>query len=239
MVDAQTFEVEKYLLVGQRVWQLAFSPDEKFIYSTNGVSNDISVIDVENLEVDQVGHRRRLPLGRGGQGLSAIGRDQSPIAAGSSNDDETCIFAAAMAGRARRWRRAATVHAQAGLLSGRDRPRADHAGLGQAAGERLPTSSSAGKYYRIAIQADGSAELAVAGPEFFRNVWVNEVVINDIEVRPLGVDSIEFDDEGEATISFVPIRPGTLRPARARHHLGRPAGGVQRQVTARSAVGLT
>jgi hypothetical protein len=40
--------------------------------------------------------------------------------------------------------------------------------------------------------------------------WVNEVVINDIEVRPLGVDSIEFDDEGEATISFVPIRPGTF-----------------------------
>ena len=51
VVNAQTFEVEKYLLVGQRVWQLAFSPDEKFIYSTNGVSNDISVIDVENLEV--------------------------------------------------------------------------------------------------------------------------------------------------------------------------------------------
>jgi PQQ-dependent catabolism-associated beta-propeller protein len=51
VVDAQTFEVMEYLLVGQRVWQLAFGPDEKFIYSTNGVSNDISAIDVENLEV--------------------------------------------------------------------------------------------------------------------------------------------------------------------------------------------
>jgi YVTN family beta-propeller protein len=51
VVDAQTYEVEKYLLVGQRVWQLAFSPDQKFVYSTNGVSNDVSVIDVENLEV--------------------------------------------------------------------------------------------------------------------------------------------------------------------------------------------
>jgi PQQ-dependent catabolism-associated beta-propeller protein len=51
VVDAQTYEVEKYLLVGQRVWQLAFSPDEKFIYSTNGVSNDISVIDVDALTV--------------------------------------------------------------------------------------------------------------------------------------------------------------------------------------------
>lgn len=51
VIDAQTYEVEKYLLVGQRVWQLAFSPDEKFIYSTNGVSNDISVIDVDALTV--------------------------------------------------------------------------------------------------------------------------------------------------------------------------------------------
>jgi YVTN family beta-propeller protein len=47
VVDAQTYEVTDYLLVGQRVWQLAFSPDEKFLYSTNGVSNDISVIDVD------------------------------------------------------------------------------------------------------------------------------------------------------------------------------------------------
>jgi len=51
VIDAQTYEVEKYLLVGQRVWQMAFSPDEKFLYTTNGVSNDISVIDVEQLEV--------------------------------------------------------------------------------------------------------------------------------------------------------------------------------------------
>ena len=67
-----------------------------------------------------------------------------------------------------------------------------------------------GKYYRIDINCDGSAELAISGPDFFRNVWVDEVVINDIEVRPLGVDSLEFDDEGTATISFVTIRPGTF-----------------------------
>ena len=38
--------MKDYLLVGQRVWQLAFSPDGKFLYTTNGNSNDISVIDV-------------------------------------------------------------------------------------------------------------------------------------------------------------------------------------------------
>ena len=46
VVDAKTWEVTDYLLVGQRVWQLAFSPDGKFLYTTNGNSNDISVIDV-------------------------------------------------------------------------------------------------------------------------------------------------------------------------------------------------
>ncbi len=46
VVDAQTFEVEKYLLVGARVWHLAITPDEKFLYTTNGNSNDVSVIDV-------------------------------------------------------------------------------------------------------------------------------------------------------------------------------------------------
>ena len=63
VVDAQTYEVEDYLLVGQRVWQLAFSPDEKFLYSTNGVSNDISVIDVEELEVVKSVPVGRLPWG--------------------------------------------------------------------------------------------------------------------------------------------------------------------------------
>jgi hypothetical protein len=29
-------------------------------------------------------------------------------------------------------------------------------------------------------------------------------------VRPLGLDSLEFDDAGTATITFVPIRPGTF-----------------------------
>jgi len=73
-----------------------------------------------------------------------------------------------------------------------------------------PMELEAGKYYRWTIKCDGSSEMAIAAPDFFRFIWINEVVIDDIEVRPLGLDSIEFDDEGEATISFVPIRPGTF-----------------------------
>lgn len=65
-----------------------------------------------------------------------------------------------------------------------------------------------GGYYRINVVADGSQELALSGGDFFRAVWVNEVIVNDIEIRPMGVHSIEFDAAGEAEISFVAIVPG-------------------------------
>ena len=102
------------------------------------------------------------------------------------------------------------AQAQAGLLTG---GATELEPITLSSGQPLaeaPYELEAGKYYEIDINADGSAELAIAGPEFFRNVWINEIVINDIEVRPLGVDSLEFDDEGTATISFVTIRPGTF-----------------------------
>jgi hypothetical protein len=66
----------------------------------------------------------------------------------------------------------------------------------------------AGGYYRIDITSDGTQEIAVAGSELFRNVWINEVVIEDMEIRPLGLDSLEFDDAGTATLSFIAIQPG-------------------------------
>ncbi|NKB84133.1 hypothetical protein HED51_16020 [Ochrobactrum grignonense] len=66
-----------------------------------------------------------------------------------------------------------------------------------------------GKYYIVKIKADGSQELALEGAGFFRAVWINEIVIEGIEIRPLGVDSIEFDEAGEAEISFVAIKPGS------------------------------
>ena len=46
VIDGNTYEVLDYLLVGQRVWQLAFSPDQTHLFTTNGISNDISIIDV-------------------------------------------------------------------------------------------------------------------------------------------------------------------------------------------------
>ena len=65
VIDAATFKVEKYLLVGQRVWQLAFTPDEKLLFTTNGASNDVSVIDVEKAARAALDQGRALSLGRG------------------------------------------------------------------------------------------------------------------------------------------------------------------------------
>lgn len=66
-----------------------------------------------------------------------------------------------------------------------------------------------GGYYKMKIVADGSAELALSGGDFFRAIWINEIVINNIEIRPMGVHSLEFDAAGEAEISFIAITPGT------------------------------
>ncbi len=71
-----------------------------------------------------------------------------------------------------------------------------------------PLKLQSGVYYKIELVSDGSAELAVVGAEFFRAVWINEVVINDLEIRPLGIDSFEFDDEGVIELSFIAIKPG-------------------------------
>jgi YVTN family beta-propeller protein len=51
VVDMESYAVKDYLLVGQRVWQLALTPDGKTLLSANGESNDVSVIDVASLKV--------------------------------------------------------------------------------------------------------------------------------------------------------------------------------------------
>lgn len=70
-------------------------------------------------------------------------------------------------------------------------------------------SLQSGAYYKLMITADGSAELAINGPDFFRAIWMNEIVINQIEIRPMAVESLEFDAAGTAEISFVAIKPGS------------------------------
>ena len=57
-----------------------------------------------------------------------------------------------------------------------------------------------GDYYRLTINSDGGAEALFTSPEFFQNIWMNQIVVSGIEVGEAGV--------GAAAITFVPIRPG-------------------------------
>ncbi|MEJ6402687.1 YVTN family beta-propeller repeat protein [Yoonia sp. 2307UL14-13] len=63
VVNAETFEVEDYILVGRRVWHMDFNGDKTQLFTTNGVSGDVTVIDVaarEPIKTIKVG---RFPWG--------------------------------------------------------------------------------------------------------------------------------------------------------------------------------
>lgn len=97
----------------------------------------------------------------------------------------------------------------AGLLSGSNKqdlpPITLSAGMPLA---QAPLTLKSGTYYEIEIEADGSQELALVGPGFFRAIWIDEIVIEGLEIRPLGLDSVEFDEAGVMEIGFVAIKPG-------------------------------
>lgn len=65
-----------------------------------------------------------------------------------------------------------------------------------------------GKYYRLSISSDGQEQFALIAPDFFRNVWLDKIVVDDLEIIAAGVTSLTFDDEGVFVLTFVPIRPG-------------------------------
>lgn len=97
----------------------------------------------------------------------------------------------------------------AGLLSGSNK--VDLPEVILSVGEPLadaPWELKSGKYYEVEFTADGSGEIGLAGNDFFRAIWVDEVVIEGLEIRPYALHSIEFDDAGTMEIGFVAIKPG-------------------------------
>jgi len=97
----------------------------------------------------------------------------------------------------------------AGLLSKSNKQ--DLPPITLSAGEPLaeaPWVLQSGTYYEVEIQGDGSQELGLVGPEFFRAIWIDEIVVEGLEIRPLGLDSVEFDEAGEMEIGFIAIKPG-------------------------------
>lgn len=97
----------------------------------------------------------------------------------------------------------------AGVLSGKNKE--DLPPITLSAGEpisEIPWTLKSGTYYEFEIIGDGSQELALVGPEFFHAIWIDEIVIEGLEIRPLGLDSVEFDEAGEMEIGFLAIKPG-------------------------------
>lgn len=73
---------------------------------------------------------------------------------------------------------------------------------------QAPLVLKSGTAYEIEITADGTGELGLEGPGFFRAIWINEIVINSLEIRPFGLESVEFDKAGTMEIEFIAIKPG-------------------------------
>lgn len=58
-VDVASREVQDYILVGERAWNVSFNADESLLFAVNGLSDDVSVIDVASNKVI-----KSVPVGR-------------------------------------------------------------------------------------------------------------------------------------------------------------------------------
>lgn len=96
----------------------------------------------------------------------------------------------------------------AGLLAGANK--VDLPEVVLSVGEPLgkPWQLKSGTYYEVEFTADGSGEIGLDISELSRAVWIDEIVIEGLEIRPYGVESLEFDDAGTMEIGFVAIKPG-------------------------------
>ena len=65
-----------------------------------------------------------------------------------------------------------------------------------------------GQAYRWKITSQGNLEYKFF-TDLFRNVWMNQIVINDLEVHMNGAPAwLEFDAHGTIQVQFVAARPG-------------------------------
>jgi uncharacterized cupredoxin-like copper-binding protein len=79
------------------------------------------------------------------------------------------------------------------------------AGFGKEGGDY---SIVTGKGYSLKIKSTGKHECAIVAPQFFNNIYIRKVEINKVEIKLHGLYEIEMEEEGEAELYFVAIRPG-------------------------------
>ena len=65
-----------------------------------------------------------------------------------------------------------------------------------------------GKAYSLKIISTGRHEYAMVAPEFFDFIWLRKVEAGGMEIKANSIYELEFENEAEAEIFFVPIKPG-------------------------------
>lgn len=67
-----------------------------------------------------------------------------------------------------------------------------------------------GKAYQLKITSTGAKECAWEAPQFANSIWLRKIEAGDMEIKAAHLIELEFENEGEAEIFFVPIRPGNF-----------------------------
>ncbi len=68
-----------------------------------------------------------------------------------------------------------------------------------------------GTCYSLMIRSTGKQEYAVVGEGFYRNIWLRKVEAGGMEIKATHLSELEFEDEGQAEIFFVPIVSGEYK----------------------------
>lgn len=68
-----------------------------------------------------------------------------------------------------------------------------------------------GQAYKLAIESTGRKEYAMKAPEFFGSIYLRKVEAGDMEIKAVSLKELEFEQEGEAEIYFVPVKPGEYK----------------------------
>jgi hypothetical protein len=66
-----------------------------------------------------------------------------------------------------------------------------------------------GKYYRWKLEASGKREYNFVAPEFWRNVWIRQISVGELEIKTSTLEELDFDGATSLEVYFVPVRTGT------------------------------
>lgn len=68
-----------------------------------------------------------------------------------------------------------------------------------------------GQAYQLKIIASGQKEYAFQAPEFATSIYLRKVEAGGVEVKAVTLTELEFEEDGEAEIFFLPVKPGKYR----------------------------